>query len=149
MLKRDGNYPRWSAPFIGMIAGAGIALKVGEDIGEGFSPTVLVGGLIAGGLAGGLIFLIDVKPAEDKSLSRQGRYGEPGDTQGDPGTLMSRFFAVLSPLLCFVPVLNLLWSVSAFFMNRRVYGWPKTVSKIGLVLSVLFSVLILILLAQN
>ncbi len=149
MLKRDGNYPRESAPLIGMISGAGIALKVGDDTGEGFSPTMLVSGLIADGLAGGLIFLIDVKSSTDKSLSGRDLYGEPGQFKGDPGTLMSRFFAVLSPLLCFVPVLNLIWSVSAFLMNRHVYGWPKTVSKIGLVLSALFSVLFLILMAQK
>lgn len=149
MLKRDGNYPRWSAPFVGMIVGAGISLKVGEDVGEGFSPMTLVVGLIAGGLAGGLIFLIDVNPPTDMSLSGRDRYGEPGQPKGDPGTLMSRFFAVLSPLLCFVPILNLIWSVSAFLMNRQVYGWPKTLSKIGLVMSALFSVLFLILFAQN
>jgi hypothetical protein len=149
MHNRDGSYPRWSAPFIGAIMGGVIALKVSGEAGNGFSPTTLGMGAAVGGLAGALIFLIDVQPKEKETLTSRARDRKLGIEKQNPGTLMSRFFAVLSPLLSWVPFLNVIWSIAAFLMNRKVQGWPKTISKIGLVLTVLFCILFGIILSQK
>ncbi len=138
----DANFPRWSAPFVGMLVGTGIGLKSGQRTGEGLSPTWLIGGAIIGGLAGGLIFLLDSPPAatDDDSLI-QAPQQKVAPT--DSGTLISRFFALLSLPLFWVPVVNLILAGVSLLLNRKTQGWPKTVTKIALALSVLITLLLI------
>jgi len=53
-------------------------------------------------------------------------------------SLVRQFFAVVSVLLSVAPALNIIIGLIAYFLNRKSPGWPRTVSKIGLGLSVLF-----------
>jgi lysylphosphatidylglycerol synthetase-like protein (DUF2156 family) len=61
-----------------------------------------------------------------------------------PGTLTSRFLALISVVTALLPVFGLPFNVAAFWTNRHYPGFHRTVSRVTLGIGVLFSVLVLI-----
>jgi hypothetical protein len=64
-----------------------------------------------------------------------------------PGTLMSRFLALISVVTALLPVFGLPFNIAAFWTNRPYPGFHRTVSRVTLGLGVLVSVLALIVLS--
>jgi len=64
-------------------------------------------------------------------------------------SLVSRFLAIVSILLFWVPLVGLALSVCALLANRRTIGWPKAVSIVATVLAAIFTGIGVIALSLN
>jgi hypothetical protein len=60
-----------------------------------------------------------------------------------------KFLAVTSLLICWVPIVGLIVAAIAVFGTRRFKGWPKTVSIVALVISVVVTTILLVGLAMG
>jgi hypothetical protein len=60
-----------------------------------------------------------------------------------------RVTAVLAVLLCWLPILGLLFSGVAWLVNRRHRGWQRVCSLVGLSVSVLVTLALAVLIAMN
>lgn len=56
-----------------------------------------------------------------------------------PGTLLSRFLALISVATALLPIFGLPFNLAAYLMNRRHPGFHRTVSRVTLVIGVLLS----------
>lgn len=59
-----------------------------------------------------------------------------------PGTVVSRFLALISPATMLLPIFGVPFTAAAFFANRRHPGVFRTISQVTLVGSLLFSLVI-------
>ncbi len=122
--------------------------RAARRAGEGFSPTWMVGGAVLGLVAGLFVWLLDKPKAEDEQISEGTQASVGGQAAGaatrSSGSVITRFFAVLSILLCWAPVVGLVLGGIAWFLNRNVRGWPKIASLIGTVIAFLITALIIL-----
>jgi hypothetical protein len=56
-----------------------------------------------------------------------------------PGTLLSRFFALISPVTAALPLFGVPFNLAAYFMNRQHPGLYRTISRVTLVAAVIWS----------
>ena len=56
-----------------------------------------------------------------------------------PGTLLSRFLALISVVTALLPVFGLPFNIAAYLMNRRHPGFHRAVSRVTLAIGVLLS----------
>jgi len=138
---------------VGAVAGGFLGARAARRQGEGFSPTWLAGGAILGVVAGLFVSLLDRPRAEGERSSEEKQAFEGGQAAGiqtqSSGSLIARFLAVLTVLLCWVPFVGLILGGVAWLLNRNVQGWPKTASRIGTFIAVLITVLLTILMVWN
>jgi hypothetical protein len=100
-------------------------LKSAGDFGRGVTPVWLAGHAFAGALIGCLVALCD------------GR---------GPGTLVSRFLALISPATALLPIFGLRFNIAELWFNRAHPGGHRTLSRITFVLALLVSAAVVLLL---
>ena len=66
LIMKNRSFPSWAGPIVGTVVGAGVAAKVAleEDSGLPVQWTIL-GGAVAGLLAGGIVWLLDAMKKND------------------------------------------------------------------------------------
>ncbi len=145
---KNTAFPRWAAPLVGIVAGALFGGRGARRAGEGFSPTWMVGGAVLGLVAGLFVWLLDKPKAEGEQILEGTQTSEGGQATAvaseASGSVITRFFALLSILLCWAPVVGLVIGGIAWFLNRNVRGWPKIASLIGTVIALLITALIIL-----
>ena len=117
------GWPAWYAPMVGMLVVALEAAWLAGRLGREITPAWVAGGALLGALIGCLVALCD----------------GPG-----PGTVVSRFLALISPVMAVFPLFGLPFNLAAVVANGRHSGWPRTLSRITLVVSLLVSLLSLV-----
>jgi hypothetical protein len=137
---KNREFPRWSGPLIGILAGGYCGLSQFRPGGLPIWITVL-GGAIIGGLAGCLIFLLDPgRPVE----ASEGLPEHLVNTSCRPSGLVGRVLALLGLLLCWTPFLGLVLNLIGILVNRKTDDWSLVVSKVGLVFSAFVTTVTLI-----
>lgn len=126
MIDGDQRFPRWAGPIIG--AGLGVVLGLRGMKREGLQNWAypILGG-IAGALAGGVLWLLDAPTGEKRRASVGGS-----------------ILAVLAIFPGIIPFLGLPLGISAFLINKRAGGWPNSVSRLGLGLCVVLSLVVVV-----
>ena len=137
---KNREFPRWSGPLIGMLAGGYCGLRQFRQGGLPIGITVL-GGAMIGGLAGCLVFLVDSKRPVEAS---EGLPEHLVDTSRRPSGLVGRVLALLGLLLCWTPFLGLVLNLIGILVNRRTDDWALVVSKIGFVFGAIVALVTLI-----
>jgi hypothetical protein len=129
------RFPPWAGPIVGVLVFGGLAAYVSFENEGQVSPVVAFVGAAVGLAIGTVVWLCD----------RPSGRGVAGDV-GDQGTFFGRFVALLSALMFWLPLVGLLLSGWAAYLNRRrSAGWPWVVSRVALALAALVSVAIAVL----
>ena len=136
---RDADFPRWSGPLVGLVAGAGIGLKINVDPPQPFG---LILGMVLGGLAGCIILLFDTDHGEDHAEEIPAFLGE-GDEKL-PSGLVERFVAAAGILLCWTPFLGFLLNLLGYFLNRNRSGWAHYTPVFGMFIGLLVCAIALV-----
>jgi len=111
--------PRWQAPVAGAIVLGLLGLRAAYGIERAVTVGWLAGWVGAGLLIGLLVALVD----------------RPG-----PVTLLSRFLALISPVVTFLPIIGPVLTAAAYFSNRANPGAYRTLSAIAFVASLALTV---------
>ena len=137
---KNREFPRWSGPLIGILAGGYTGLI---QFRPGGLPiwVVVLGGAMIGGLAGCLVFLLDPRRPVEAS---EGLPEHLVNTSCQPSGLVGRVLAFLGLLLCWAPFLGLVLNLVGILVNRRTDDWALVVSKIGFVFGAIVSLVTLI-----
>jgi hypothetical protein len=118
--------PRWSAPISG--AGLGVVLSFRAMKRDGQAKWMYpVAGAILGGLAGGVLWLIDTPTGDERRVSAIGS-----------------LLAVLAVFPGILPFIGIAFCLPAFVLNRRVAGWQNRVSRLGLCVCVLLTIVAMV-----
>jgi len=110
--------PPWQAPIVGSV----VLIIIGLRVAYGASRPITVGwvaGWAAAGLAIGMLVALSDGPG--------------------PGTLISRFMALISPATALLPIFGLPFNVAAYLANRRHPGAYRTIAKVTLIGSLMLS----------
>ena len=129
-----GNqYSRILAPVMGAIVGGILAFKTVDPQAQQLTEIVVLvlGGAALGAMAGGVVWLMDVP---DLQLSAE---------EQEPISSVGSLFALLAVVPGFCPFVGLLFAIPAFILNRKVRGWQGTLSRLGLGVGILLTVLTL------
>ncbi len=126
MLKENYNFPRWSGPLVGMGVGVLVGLRAAPESEVPF-VIILLGGALLGGFSGCLLMLLD-----------------PPAIQQGPASKLGRRVAVIAVLFSVVPVLGLLISSFAVWVNWRATDSPRLTSVIAFGVSSILTVPVLI-----
>lgn len=110
--------PPWQAPIIGAIVVILFGLYLAGEMEQPITVRWVAGSGATGALIGLLVALCD----------------GPG-----PGTLVSRFLALISPATALIPIVGVLFTAAAYVANRRHPGVYRTISQITFVGSLLLS----------
>jgi hypothetical protein len=130
------RFPPWAGPIVGVLVFGGLAAYVSYENEGRVSPTIALGGAAAGLAIGAIVWLCDRPSGRGKSLD-----------VGDQGTFVGRFLALLSGFLFCIPIVGLLLSGWAVFLNRRrSAGWPWLVSRVTFALAAVLSAAFVVLL---
>lgn len=121
------EFPRWSGPFVGMVAGVICALRAGWN-GPIPMAALLIGGMAIGGLAGSVILLLDPK-APEAVPDLPDQFQRPVTER--PSGVVGRFLAIAGVLLCWTPFLGLVLNGVGWLVNRRSSDWALTASMAG------------------
>jgi hypothetical protein len=113
--------PSWQAPIIGAIVVIVFGLQLAGRMERPITALWVAGSGATGALIGLLVALCD----------------GPG-----PGTLVSRFLALISPATALLPIFGVPFTAAAYFANRRHPGVYRTISQVAFVGSLLFSLVI-------
>lgn len=98
---------------------------------------MVLGGMLIGGLAGCLVFLLDPPPKTEEPLDLPEHLSSLSQ---QPSSLVGRVLALFGVLLCWFPFLGLVLNAIGYSVNRKVDDWAIWASKIGLAVSALVSV---------
>ena len=113
-----GGFPGWQAPAVAAALFGVLSLFTRgryDDVSDG----AWIGGhIVVGATIGLLVSLCD----------------GPG-----PGTLLSRFLALISVATALLPIVGLPFNVAAFLMNRQHPGFHRTLSRVTLAIGALFA----------
>jgi hypothetical protein len=103
-------------------------------------------------VAGALFMLFSVSVAKDAdqpiTVEWVGGFGLMGAAVGvlvalcdgpGPGTLISRFLALMSPVTAALPLFGVAFNLAAYVMNRQHPGLYRTISRVTLVAAVIWS----------
>ena len=107
---------------------------------------------LAPAVAGVLFMLFSLSVAKDAdraiTLEWVGGFGLTGAAIGvlvalcdgpGPGTLLSRFMALISPVTAALPLFGIPFNLAAYVMNRQHPGLYRTISRVTLVAAVIWS----------
>ena len=130
-------FPRWSAPLVGMIAGAFCGLKGGLNAQIPIGWFIL-GGTVIGGLAGSLIFVIDPPPKEEPLFGMPMTFAIRAVE--NPSGVVGRFLAIAGCLLCWTPFLGFVLNLIGLAVNWRSNDWARTASIIGVLIGMLVAI---------
>jgi hypothetical protein len=112
------RFAAWKAPLVaGLLFGA-LALVRADRHTELDTAAWIAGHIVVGASIGLLVSLCD----------------GPG-----PGTLLSRFLALISVVTALIPIIGLPFNIAAYVMNRHHPGFHRTLSRVTLVTGVLMS----------
>ena len=141
-LFKNKRFPRWYGPLIGVAAGGYVGMKniIGANAGVPWYLMVL-GGMLIGGLAGCLVFLLDPPPKTEEPLDLPEHLSSLSQ---QPSSLVGRVLALFGVLLCWFPFLGLVLNAIGYSVNRKVDDWAIWASRIGLAVSALVSVGVLV-----
>lgn len=114
--------PAWQAPIAGAILLMLVGMRLAYTDEREITLVWLAGFAAAGALIGLLVALCD----------------GPG-----PGTLISRFLALVSPVTMFLPFIGVVFTVVAYVSNRKHPGLYRTVTRVTLPMSIAISALFL------
>lgn len=140
------TFPRWSGPFVGMIAGVIAGLEGGVDADIPMAACVL-GGAVIGGIAGCLIFLIDPKQPEAVSDDLLSHFD--ARVVARPSGVVGRFLAIAGILLCWTPLLGLVLNLIGLAVNWKSEDWARKISIAGVVVGGAVALLMAIVLAYE
>ena len=115
------GFPAWQGPIIAGAMFGVLALVTDHAKWEVSAAPWFAGHIMVGATIGLLVSLCD----------------GPG-----PGTLMSRFLALISVVTALLPVVGLPFNLAAFWTNRHHPGFHRTVSRVTLGIGVLISVVL-------
>ena len=119
------RFPAWQAPMVGAALVGLFGLKSAGDFGREVTAGWIAGHSAVGAFIGCLVSLCD----------------GPG-----PGTLVSRFLALISPATALLPIFGLPFNFAAFWVNRAHPGLYRTLSRITLGVALIVSVVVVFLL---
>jgi hypothetical protein len=145
MFNRKRLFTLWWAPVIGAVIVPLILILVDRSDELLFKGARMSIYLIGGAMFGGLVGLMVPLSNPPNSSVQAGDSVAPSTGDARRGTLVSRFIAIVSLGFFFAVPLSLILGLVAVYMNRNVRGWPRTVSWIGLVLSISFLLLSILL----
>ena len=139
-LFTNRRFPRWAGPLIGMLVGAYCGLQ--NPMNPGALPVGLtvLGGTLIGGLAGSLALLLDPIPTGNVTE------GLPDHLTGAnqvPAGFVGRVLALFGLLLCWFPFIGLALNLIGVLVNRGTEDWALLVSKFGLFVGVIVSLVTL------
>ena len=120
--------PSWQAPFIGAIVVILFGLRLAGQMERPITALWVAGSGVTGAAIGLLVALCD----------------GPG-----PGTLVSRFLALISPVTALLPIVGLPFNIAAVWFNRAHPGWHRTLSRITFVAALLVSAVAVVLLLSG
>ncbi len=142
LLRYLGNrrFPRWSGPLIGGLVGGYVGLR--NLVNPGGLPIgwMVLGGVLIGGFAGSLAILLDPKRTENLSE------GLPDHLTGAnqvPAGFVGRVLALFGLMLCWFPFIGLALNLIGVLVNRGTEDWALLVSKFGLFVGVIVSLVTL------
>ena len=137
-LFKNKLFPRWYGPLIGVAVGGYVGMKniIGANAGLPWY-VVALGGMLIGGLAGCLVFLLDPPPKTEEPLDLPEHLSSLSQ---QPSSLVGRVLALLGVLLCWFPILGLVLNAIGYSVNWKVDDWAIWASRIGLAVSALVSV---------
>jgi len=115
------GFPAWQGPLIAGAMFGVLALVTDHEHWEVSAAPWFAGHIMVGATIGLLVSLCD----------------GPG-----PGTLMSRFLALISVVTALLPLFGLPFNLAAFWTNRHYPGFHRTVSRVTLAVSILVSVVL-------
>lgn len=135
-LFANRRFQCWSGPLIGGLVGGYVGLQNlvnprGLPIGW-----MVLGGVLIGGLAGSLALLLDPIPTGNVTE------GLPDHLTGAdqvPAGFVGRVLALFGLLLCWFPFVGLTLNLIGVLVNRGTEDWALIVSKFGLVVGVIVS----------
>jgi hypothetical protein len=131
---KNQKFPSWSAPLVGMIAGALCGLKGAMN--APIPPYLFVlGGALIGGLAGSLIFIIDPRP-ETEIPEGLPHHLSTGHVE-NPSGVVGRFLAIAGLFLCWTPFLGFVLNSIGLAVNWKSRDWARIISIIGLLIGTL------------
>jgi|GEM_PF-1667206 len=140
---RNVTFPRWAAPFVGIVVGAICGFRAARGQGKDLSWEWLVGGAVLGLIASVLILLVEplsrdseVAVELESSLPEENRLSR--GVQGS-GSVIGPVLALLSGFLSLVPIVGVCIALAAFIANNRSGNWARAVSAISLVLSLVIT----------
>jgi hypothetical protein len=145
--------PGWSAPLLGAGFGVLFALVFAWQDGTFLAWAYIVGCMAPCVLAGLFVWLLD-SPSPRIPHVEEEPEGMisclPAQADEQQASFAARLTALLSVLLCWVPVLGPLIGVAAVLANRGARGGARTMSWIGLLLSLAVStgVIIIMIMAE-
>jgi hypothetical protein len=136
---KNRSFPAWAGPVVAPVVCAILAVQVHFRFARmdprpppGTPVQWGLGGAAAGFALGLLIWLLDRPSSPPAGLGVEERCPE---ARRQESSLLSRFLALLAVLLCCVPFVGLGLSLLALFLNWNSFGWARTCSRVGLVLS--------------
>ena len=115
------GFPGWQGPIVAGAMFGALALFTDSAQWNVSGPVWFAGHIMVGATIGLLVSLCD----------------GPG-----PGTLMSRFLALISVVTALLPVFGLPFNLAAFWMNRHHPGFHRTLSRVTLTIAVLTSIVL-------
>lgn len=115
------GFPSWQAPIVGAIVVGIFGLYTASELERPITIAWVAGSVLVGAVIGVLVALCD------------GR---------GPGTVVSRFLAVISPATALLPIAGLPFNVAAYIANRRHPGMYRTISRISMAVAVVVAGLI-------
>jgi hypothetical protein len=137
-MHENYSFPRWAAPFVAAALVGFSCLKIAG------LPGALIGAAAGFGL-GLVVYLLDQPASTESNLEAESDSGNGSETPAVSATLVGRFLALLSLLLFYFPILGLILSLVAVFMNRGTQGWSLAVSYVCLILASLINITFLVL----
>lgn len=126
---KNRQFPTWSGPFVGMVAGAVCGIRAGRNAQISIIVFIL-GGALIGGLAGCLILFIDPKPPEDTPEGLPPNLAKRNID--NPSGVVGRFLAVAGISLCWTPFLGFVLNLIGLTVNWKSNDWARRTSKVGL-----------------
>ena len=115
----ERRFAPWQGPIVGALVLIISSLWFAYDMGRPVTAAWVAGHALVGALLGSLVGLCD------------------GDARS--GTLVSRFLALVSPATALMPLVGLPFNVAAWLANRRFPGPLRTLSRVTLVVAVVWS----------
>ncbi len=112
------GFPAWQGPVVAATLFGALALFTHNGKWQVSAAAWFAGHIVVGATIGLLVSLCD----------------GPG-----PGTLLSRFLALISVVTALLPILGLPFNVAAFWTNRHDPGFHRTVSRVTLAVAVIWS----------
>ena len=129
---RNRRFPAWSAPLVGIIGGLWCFTKAAIVGRIPFEVQMALGAVI-GGLACGLIFLLDPRPTADVPAEVPSEFIISHVRR--PSGVVGRCLALLGGLLFWTPVVGFCLNMIGLAVNWKSDDWARKASLVGFIIS--------------